>query len=116
MRDPVRDPMADDVAPGWAAGDEADAYSVNGRVVPWRPGLTLADVVESVATLAIAGAVLDAAVARSVGSGATEAPRTVWGPLLATSVNGRFVARARRPSVRIAPGDQVLVFQPIVGG
>jgi len=104
------DPRTDG-APGWAVGDDIDTYSVNGHEQPWRPGLTLADVVAEQATAALAGAVLDAAA-----TGAAGLRRDVRTPLLATSVNGRFVARARRPSTRIAPGDQVLVFQPIVGG
>jgi len=38
-------------------------------------------------------------------------PRSV-----ATAVNGRFVAREARPGTMLAEGDQVLLFQPIVGG
>jgi len=38
-------------------------------------------------------------------------PRSV-----ATAVNGRFVAREARPATMLAEGDQVLLFQPIVGG
>ncbi|UXH77855.1 sulfur carrier protein ThiS [Roseateles amylovorans] len=35
---------------------------------------------------------------------------------VATAVNGRFVARDRRAATRLQEGDQVLFFQPIVGG
>lgn len=35
---------------------------------------------------------------------------------VATAVNGEFVARARRAAHRLLPGDQVTLFQPIVGG
>ncbi|SEK68010.1 sulfur carrier protein [Roseateles sp. YR242] len=35
---------------------------------------------------------------------------------VATAVNGRFVPRAARASTPLADGDQVLLFQPIVGG
>lgn len=35
---------------------------------------------------------------------------------VATAVNGEFVARAGRASHRLLPGDQVTLFQPIVGG
>lgn len=39
------------------------------------------------------------------------APETV-----ATAVNGRFVPRPLRGDTLLAPGDQVLTFQPITGG
>jgi len=39
------------------------------------------------------------------------APRSV-----ATAVNGEFVARDARGQCRLAAGDQVMTFQPIVGG
>lgn len=35
---------------------------------------------------------------------------------VATALNGRFVARAARESTPLRDGDQVLFFQPIVGG
>lgn len=35
---------------------------------------------------------------------------------VATAVNGRFVARDRRGDTVLRDGDQVLFFQPIVGG
>ncbi len=35
---------------------------------------------------------------------------------VATAVNGEFVARARRAAHRLLPGDQITLFQPIVGG
>jgi sulfur carrier protein len=40
-----------------------------------------------------------------------QAPHSV-----ATSVNGQFVARAARAAHVLASGDQVMTFQPIVGG
>ncbi|HET7868672.1 MAG TPA: MoaD/ThiS family protein [Burkholderiaceae bacterium] len=33
-----------------------------------------------------------------------------------TAVNGRFVARAQRPHHVLQAGEEVLLFQPIVGG
>ena len=33
-----------------------------------------------------------------------------------TAVNGMFVARSARPERVLAPGDAVMLFQPIVGG
>ncbi len=35
---------------------------------------------------------------------------------VATAVNGRFVAREQRAALALADGDEVLFFQPIVGG
>lgn len=35
---------------------------------------------------------------------------------VSTAVNGEFVARAARAGRRLQDGDQVLLFQPIVGG
>lgn len=35
---------------------------------------------------------------------------------VSTAVNGEFVARAQRSVRRLADGDLVLLFQPIVGG
>lgn len=35
---------------------------------------------------------------------------------VATALNGRFVARDARPGTVLEDGDQVLLFQPIVGG
>ncbi len=35
---------------------------------------------------------------------------------VATALNGDFVRRDLRASTVLAPGDQVLIFQPIVGG
>ncbi|HNR83500.1 MAG: sulfur carrier protein ThiS [Rubrivivax sp.] len=35
---------------------------------------------------------------------------------VSTAVNGAFVARPARATQRLAEGDQVLLFQPIVGG
>ncbi|MDR2127518.1 MAG: sulfur carrier protein ThiS [Burkholderiaceae bacterium] len=35
---------------------------------------------------------------------------------VSTAVNGEFVARAARAAYTLAPGDQVLLFHPIVGG
>lgn len=35
---------------------------------------------------------------------------------VSTAVNGDFVARAQRAGRVLAEGDQVLLFQPIVGG
>ena len=35
---------------------------------------------------------------------------------VATALNGCFVARDARPGTVLADGDQVLLFQPIVGG
>lgn len=35
---------------------------------------------------------------------------------VATGLNGDFVRRDLRAATLLAPGDQVLVFQPIVGG
>jgi len=35
---------------------------------------------------------------------------------VATALNGRFIARAARASTPLVEGDQVLLFQPIVGG
>jgi len=71
-----------------AASDDAagGTFFVNGHARRWCAGLTVADVANDAADR------------------------------VATSLNGRFVARARRASTAIARGDQVLVFQPIVGG
>ena len=66
--------------------DAGDTYFVNGHARRWRAGLSVAEV-------------------------ANDATHPV-----ATSLNGRFVARTRRASTCVARGDQVLVFQPIVGG
>lgn len=35
---------------------------------------------------------------------------------VATALNGRFVPRAARSATPLSDGDQVLLFQPIVGG
>jgi sulfur carrier protein len=35
---------------------------------------------------------------------------------VATALNGRFVPRAARADTPLSDGDQVLLFQPIVGG
>ena len=35
---------------------------------------------------------------------------------IATALNAQFVPRQQRDSVQIQPGDQVMLFQPIVGG
>ncbi|MBB3197259.1 sulfur carrier protein ThiS [Roseateles terrae] len=35
---------------------------------------------------------------------------------VATALNGRFVPRAARAATPLSDGDQVLLFQPIVGG
>lgn len=35
---------------------------------------------------------------------------------VATAVNGEFVARAVRADRRLQPGDEITLFQPIVGG
>jgi len=35
---------------------------------------------------------------------------------VATGLNGEFVRRDLRSDTRLAAGDQVLIFQPIVGG
>ena len=35
---------------------------------------------------------------------------------VSTAVNGQFVARAARAGCMLEQGDQVLLFQPIVGG
>ncbi len=35
---------------------------------------------------------------------------------VSTAVNGEFVARGQRSARRLADGDLVLLFQPIVGG
>jgi sulfur carrier protein ThiS len=100
-----------DAAPGWSAGDDVATYCVNGREQLWRTGLTLAEVVSDEAACMAAAARIGAAA-----TGACDVARPAAAPPVATSVNGRFVARARRASIRIAPGDQVLLFQPIVGG
>lgn len=62
---------------------------VNDEGMPWREGLDLAAVVAS----------------RGVD------PRAV-----ATALNGRFVPRGQRADTPVAPGDQVVLLQPIVGG
>lgn len=62
---------------------------VNDEAVAWREGLDLAALVA----------------ARGVD------PRAV-----ATALNGRFVPRGERAGTPVAPGDQVVLLQPIVGG
>lgn len=68
---------------------ESRVVYLNGHVLDWREGLSLADVV-----------------ARQ-----ERAPQAV-----ATAVNGQFVARGLRADTLLRPGDQVTLFQAIVGG
>ena len=72
-----------------APGARAATLVVNGAPHPWRPGLTVADVLDERGTD-------DASVA--------------------TAVNTRFVARAARLDTPLWPDDRVVVFAAIVGG
>jgi sulfur carrier protein len=62
---------------------------VNGKQHEWRPGLTVADLLQQ---------------------------RETDDETVATAVNGTFVPRHVRPAKRLVPGDAVLVFGAIVGG
>lgn len=62
---------------------------LNGEARAWTPGLTLATLIERHGL----------------------APQTV-----ATAVNGHFVPCEQRGTTVLRPGDDVLTFQPIVGG
>lgn len=75
-------------APPAPVGD-AIAFTLNGEPMHAPPGTTLAALIERLG----------------------HAPRSV-----ATSVNGAFVARDARAARPLAEGDQVMTFQPIVGG
>jgi len=68
---------------------QAAGVLVNGTPHPWRPGLTVADVLAA--------------------RGSDDA-------FVATAVNTRFVPRAARPDTPLLPGDRVVVFSAIVGG
>lgn len=63
--------------------------SLNGEPRPWRPGLSLADL------LAAEGL----------------APEAV-----ASAVNACFVPRSQRAATLLHPGDEIALFQAIVGG
>ncbi|WP_374430480.1 sulfur carrier protein ThiS [Ideonella dechloratans] len=63
--------------------------TLNGEPRPWRPGLSLADL------LAAEGL----------------APEAV-----ASAVNASFVPRGQRAATRLRPGDEIALFQAIVGG
>jgi sulfur carrier protein len=62
---------------------------VNGAPHPWRPGLTVADVL---------------------------AERGTDDASVATAVNTRFVPRAARRETPVWPDDRLVVFAAIVGG
>lgn len=68
---------------------DAIAFTLNGEPTTAAPGTTLAALIERLGL----------------------APRAV-----ATSVNGEFVARDARGAHALRAGDQVMTFQPIVGG
>lgn len=68
---------------------DAIAFTLNGEPMTAAPGTTLAMLIERQGL----------------------APRAV-----ATSVNGEFVARDARGAHTLRAGDQVMTFQPIVGG
>ena len=72
-----------------ASAGETIGFTLNGEPMSAVPGTTLAALIERLG----------------------HAPRSV-----ATSVNGEFVARDARAGRRLAEGDQVMTFQPIVGG
>jgi sulfur carrier protein len=63
--------------------------SVNGQPQPWLPGLDVATLLQR------QGQAADA---------------------VATALNGHFVPRDARPHTLLQPGDQLTVFQAIVGG
>lgn len=63
--------------------------SLNGKPRPWRPGLSLADL------LAAEGLVPEA---------------------VASAVNASFVPRPHRADTLLQPGDEIALFQAIVGG
>ena len=67
----------------------AVTFTLNGEPMTAAPGTTLAGLID----------------------GLGHAPRAV-----ATSVNGEFVARDARAAQVLQTGDQVMTFQPIVGG
>ncbi|MDE1951075.1 MAG: sulfur carrier protein ThiS [Burkholderiales bacterium] len=68
---------------------DAAPVRVNGREMPWREGLTVAELV---------------------------ATQTQDPGALACALNGRFVARAERAATAVQPGDQLTLFGAIVGG
>ncbi len=68
---------------------ETIAFTLNGEPLTAAAGTTLAALIERLG----------------------HAPRSV-----ATSVNGEFVARDARAAHALRAGDQVMTFQPIVGG
>ena len=80
---------ADDVFAPPRTQSTAAAVQVNGTPHPWRPGLTVADV--------LAERVTDAA-------------------SVATAVNGSFVPRDERVETPLWPDDALIAFSAIVGG
>lgn len=68
---------------------ESQPVWLNGQPRPWSPGLSVADLVQA----------------------QDQTPEAV-----ATALNGTFVARAARTATLLQPGDQLTLFQAIVGG
>ena len=75
--------------PQAAAANRAATVVVNGKLHPWRLGLTVADVLVE---------------------------RGTEDEFVATAVNTRFVPRAARLETPLWPDDRVVVFAAIVGG
>jgi len=71
------------------AGQSAAIVMVNGEARPWRPWLTVADVLVE---------------------------RGDDARVVATAVNARFVPREARGDTPLWPGDRLVVFSAIVGG
>lgn len=69
--------------------ESTPTVSLNGEPRPWRPGLSLA------ALLAAEGLVPEA---------------------VASAVNASFVPRGQRAATLLQPGDEIALFQAIVGG
>jgi len=63
--------------------------TVNGKPVPWHPGLTASDVVHQLG----------------------DAPAKV-----ATVLNGQFLPRPLRKTSPLRPGDALVVYDSLVGG
>lgn len=68
---------------------ESPSIWLNGAPRPWSPGLSVAALVQAQG----------------------QAPETV-----ATALNGAFIARDARAATLLQPGDQLTLFQAIVGG
>ncbi len=83
---------------------------VNGLPTPWRPGLTVADLVAARATVTA-----EAAPGAEPGAAPIDGPAPP-GPSFATALNGHFVARTRRGDTPVQPGDALTLFEAIVGG